>query len=81
MAGCFHGALIIKLPLRNGQESGLRSSGRVLPAHALCLAKPCPDEMIERGGGRTHDSDSLVTQLAAARLHEQGVHWILSSFY
>ena len=33
----------------------------------------------ERGGGYTHNSDSRVTQFAAARLHEQGVHWILSA--
>ena len=27
---------MIKLPLRNGQENGLRSRGLVLPEHALC---------------------------------------------
>ena len=35
---------MIKLPLRNGQENGLRSRGLVHPEHALCLAELCPDE-------------------------------------
>ena len=49
-AGCCHGALVIKLPLRNGQENGLRPRGLVHPEHALCLAELCPDEMVHATG-------------------------------
>jgi hypothetical protein len=41
---------MIKLPLRNGQENGLRSRGLVHPEHALCLAELCPDEIGPRYG-------------------------------
>ena len=43
---------MIKLPLRNGQENGLRSRGLVHPEHALCLAELSPDEI-----GRATDAE------------------------
>ena len=51
-AGCCHGALVIKPPLRNGQENGLRSRGLVHPEHALYLAELSPDKI-----GRATDAE------------------------
>ncbi len=49
---------MIKLPLRNGQENGLRSRGLVHPEHALCLAELSPDEI----GRATDAEDEQVTK-------------------
>ena len=50
--------MVIKLPLRNGQENGLRSRGLVHPEHALCLAELSPDKI----GRATDAADEQVTK-------------------
>ena len=63
MAGCCHGALVFKLPLRNGQESGLRSRDLALPEQAFCLAKLHTDEMgraTDAGNEQVDDREVFV---------------------